>query len=405
MADNDRWRNDQERGRYRSRDDQQGRAEGRYEDWGGRPDQGRFTGEGGSRGGAEDRYADRGRHEDFGGRPDQGRFPGESGRPRGGTEGYGYGGGYRGGGGYSRDDDRDRYGGEDRGFGSGGDRESGGFGGDYYSGFYGADQNYGRGRGEDRDRTYGRSSSDYARGGDQRGYLDTRRGDEWRRYADRGDAGRESYGREGYGGQDRSGPGYRGERGFFERMGDEVASWFGSDDAARRRGQDARQGDPGAQHHRGRGPKGYARSDERIREDVSDRLTDDPYVDASDIEVSVSGREVTLSGTVESREARRRAEDIAESTGGVTHVQNNLRVQPQGLSGGMASALGGATGASGTVTGGGEPAGSASRNAASQGVTTPPMGESITGMNSSDANRIAQETFGSTTDTTGSRRS
>ena len=34
------------------------------------------------------------------------------------------------------------------------------------------------------------------------------------------------------------------ERGFFERAGDEVASWFGDDDAARRREQD----------HRGRGP-------------------------------------------------------------------------------------------------------------------------------------------------------
>ena len=52
-------------------------------------------------------------------------------------------------------------------------------------------------------------------------------------------------------------------------------------------------------------------------------------VDASDIEVAVSGREVTLSGTVRSREEKRRAEDIAEAVSGVTHVQNNLRVQQQ----------------------------------------------------------------------------
>ena len=39
--------------------------------------------------------------------------------------------------------------------------------------------------------------------------------------------------------------------------------------------------------HRGRGPKGYTRSDERIREDVNDRLSDDPFVDASEIEVMV----------------------------------------------------------------------------------------------------------------------
>jgi len=78
--------------------------------------------------------------------------------------------------------------------------------------------------------------------------------------------------------------------------------------------------------HRGLGPKGYQRSDERIREDVCERLTDDPFIDASDIEVEVKGREVTLSGTVASRGLRRRAEDLAELASGVAHVQNNLRV-------------------------------------------------------------------------------
>jgi osmotically-inducible protein OsmY len=82
--------------------------------------------------------------------------------------------------------------------------------------------------------------------------------------------------------------------------------------------------------HRGRGPKGYQRSDDRIREDVDDRLSDDPYVDASEIEVSVSNGEVTLSGTVDGREAKRRAEDIADRVSGVRHVQNNLRVQQGG---------------------------------------------------------------------------
>jgi len=99
---------------------------------------------------------------------------------------------------------------------------------------------------------------------------------------------------------------------------DEVASWFGDEDAERRRRQD---------HHRGRGPRNYTRSGDRIREDVSDRLTDDWRVDASEIEVTVSGSEVTLTGTVTSRDQRRRAEDIAESVSGVTHVQNNLRVK------------------------------------------------------------------------------
>jgi hypothetical protein len=82
--------------------------------------------------------------------------------------------------------------------------------------------------------------------------------------------------------------------------------------------------------HRGRGPRGYARSAERIREDVSDRLTDDPFLDASDIEVRVSTSEVTLDGTVGSRADKRRAEDCAEQVAGVTHVQNNLRVRQRG---------------------------------------------------------------------------
>lgn len=82
--------------------------------------------------------------------------------------------------------------------------------------------------------------------------------------------------------------------------------------------------------HSGRGPKNYTRSDERIREDVNDRLTDDPHLDASDIDVKVTSCDVTLTGTVDSRQAKRRAEDCAESVSGVKNVQNNLRVQMAG---------------------------------------------------------------------------
>tara|TARA_R110002012_G_scaffold88582_1_gene218025 strand:+ start:674 stop:1462 length:789 start_codon:yes stop_codon:yes gene_type:complete len=81
------------------------------------------------------------------------------------------------------------------------------------------------------------------------------------------------------------------------------------------------------QSHRGRGPKNYQRSDDRIYEDVCDRLSDDDHVDASDIEVSVSDREVTLSGEVDSKQAKRHAEDCADGCSGVEHVQNNLRVR------------------------------------------------------------------------------
>ncbi|HYF53542.1 MAG TPA: BON domain-containing protein [Salinarimonas sp.] len=79
--------------------------------------------------------------------------------------------------------------------------------------------------------------------------------------------------------------------------------------------------------HRGKGPRGYRRSDPRILEDVSDRLMDDPHVDARSIEVRVEDGEVTLDGTVGSRWEKRRAEDLAETVSGVAHVQNNLRVR------------------------------------------------------------------------------
>lgn len=115
------------------------------------------------------------------------------------------------------------------------------------------------------------------------------------------------------------------QRGWWDRASDEVASWFGDEEAERRRHMDDLR-----RQHRGRGPRGYRRSDQRIREDLSDRFTDDPYLDASDIDVLVNNCEVTLSGTVDNRLAKRRAEDIAEWVSGVTNVQNNLRVRTEG---------------------------------------------------------------------------
>ena len=112
------------------------------------------------------------------------------------------------------------------------------------------------------------------------------------------------------------------ERTWFDRARDEVSSWMGDHEALHRREHDA----VARGEHRGRGPKGYRRSDERIREDVSDRLTDDSWLDAAGIEVSVSNADVTLSGAVRSREDKKRAEALAERVSGVDNVQNNLRV-------------------------------------------------------------------------------
>jgi osmotically-inducible protein OsmY len=157
----------------------------------------------------------------------------------------------------------------------------------------------------DRERRYG---ADYPGGRTPDDYNHYRRTDYLR--------GRErGYGDDSYDTRDR-------QRGLWDRASDEVASWMGDESAERRREMDsARSG------HYGRGPKGYTRSDDRIREDINDRLTYDWNVDASNIDVTVSGSEVTLSGTVTSRSQKRRADDIAESVSGVTQVQNNIRIQ------------------------------------------------------------------------------
>jgi hypothetical protein len=77
--------------------------------------------------------------------------------------------------------------------------------------------------------------------------------------------------------------------------------------------------------YQGRGPRGYQRSDERIREDVSERLTQHGRIDASAIQVEVRNGEVTLSGTVDDRRQKRAAEDVAESVFGVRDIHNRLR--------------------------------------------------------------------------------
>jgi osmotically-inducible protein OsmY len=127
-------------------------------------------------------------------------------------------------------------------------------------------------------------------------------------------------------GRDERDPRGRGGRGWWDRAADEVLSWFGGEGDERRRRPNDPRATRGEGKFRGRGPKNYRRSDERIREEVGDRLTDSEWLDASDVEVNVVAGEVILSGMVDSRYAKRLAEDIAESVSGVTQVQNNLRV-------------------------------------------------------------------------------
>ena len=79
----------------------------------------------------------------------------------------------------------------------------------------------------------------------------------------------------------------------------------------------------------GKGPKGYVRSDERIREDIIERIIDNG-LDASELEIDVKGGEVTLAGTVHQRLYKHRMEDIAASVSGVRDIHNQIRVKRQG---------------------------------------------------------------------------
>lgn len=140
--------------------------------------------------------------------------------------------------------------------------------------------------------------------------------------------------------------GYEGE-GYLRGGGDEIGTGFSggygrrgsyNTEPSRHRDFDRGGNDRGwnigygsdrgqqPQSYRGRGPKNYQRSDERIREDVCERLAMDHDVDASEIEVNVAEGVVTLNGSVNERHAKRLAEDICESVRGVKDVQNNLRV-------------------------------------------------------------------------------
>jgi hypothetical protein len=79
--------------------------------------------------------------------------------------------------------------------------------------------------------------------------------------------------------------------------------------------------------HAHKGPKGWVRADDAIREDACEALAYHPDLDASDIEVEVKSGEVTLSGTVRNRESKRLAEALVERVRGIHDVHNRLTIR------------------------------------------------------------------------------
>jgi hypothetical protein len=199
------------------------------------------------------------------------------------------------------------------------------------------DTGYGKDGGAYTDRTHG---TDYPDGG----------------YFDRGHAPEINYGRaEGYAardtpGRDRGRAVYSGRIDFGRGRDDDRGSeaprgyqperysgrsdtssspareeWYPRDDD-NRRGWESSRWTAEAGPHAGRGPRGYQRSDDRIREDICDRLTRHGRIDATDVNISVSNGDVTLGGMVDTKDAKRLAEDIAESVHGVRDVTNEIKV-------------------------------------------------------------------------------
>jgi hypothetical protein len=280
----------------------------------------------------------------YGGGESYGRSSGSS-RPTGyqssGRQGGGYRGpapriapqDYTGGGRFYGDDEREpiyreeygqggvEYGDVPRGYDARGSGDQGGAGG-YDSGYQGR-----TGPTSDRRASGGTGGYDY-----ERGYGD----------GGRGPMGRDRERWDERGGDNRSGEGVD----FMRKAGERISNWFKGDhlmqgsrpedrDDDRRGYRDDYDRDRRAMSadrgRRGMGPKNYKRPDERINEEAHERLTDDGWLDATNITITVSGGEITLSGTVENREAKHRAERLVEDISGVNHVQNNLRVDRGGF--------------------------------------------------------------------------
>lgn len=241
--------------------------------------------------------------------------------------------------GYSRDtygrsnggQNRDTYGARSGSGGAGGygrsygrdyeDAFMGEYGGDYsgdFSSNYSRD--YGRDYGRDYDRDYG---SRMSQGG----------------------------GRQGFGGQSMQ----RGPQGWESQAQQRGYGNYGSYGSQSSHGG---LGGPGSapmdMRHR-QGPKGYSRSDERIREDVCERLCMAHELEVHDVSVQVNDGRVDLQGSVPERWMKHAIEDCAEQCFGVQDVENRIRTQsshadhPHGGTGAGTSASQRSAGQTGTV--------------------------------------------------------
>ncbi len=291
MAERERYRQGQERYEDRNREADWGRErQGHEGEW-----EGRYGREpGGHGGGGFSQWEGRGawqpaRHETHGGYGSQGGFQGP---------------GYSSQGGWDTDEGRFQAGRGWRGPQGGRGFEQAGYGPGGYGG-------------------YGSSGSS--------GYAEEpRRGrEDWRRT----EAPGSSYG--GYGPQGFGGYGTRGGNYGSVSSGRWMGEGYGGPSAEETRSGRYDFGRWGTVGRAGRGPqehwpKSYTRSDERIREDLYERIVHHSYIDASDVAIAVSDGRVTLEGTVPERHMKHDIENIADECPGVKDIDNRIRVQAKG---------------------------------------------------------------------------
>ena len=75
------------------------------------------------------------------------------------------------------------------------------------------------------------------------------------------------------------------------------------------------------------GPKGYQRTDQRMREDICDQLTRTGHIDSSEVTVEVDGARVQLDGSVPVRWMKHAIENLADVCPGVQDIENRISVK------------------------------------------------------------------------------
>jgi len=127
----------------------------------------------------------------------------------------------------------------------------------------------------------------------------------------------------------------RFSQGWSDDLGSRLGGEFGLNnrsqydyDQQARRGMN-RQGGFSQGPQTGRGPKGYQRSDDRIKEEICECLTQHGQIDASDVDVKVQNGEAILTGTVDSRSTKRMIDDALDGISGLKDIQNNVRINQQ----------------------------------------------------------------------------